>query len=148
VSLVSGLEIVVGRYPPGTGKWNKIEHRMFSFISINWKGEPLVSFETVVKMIGAQKTQHGLKIKAVPDKSRYETGLKISPQQMKELNIEPQCHLGYFDSIQRKVRHFGVSRKKGSRQGGAAILSIVCLVRSPRQIETTCSRRNGNYRNR
>jgi len=57
------LEIVVGHYPPGTSKWNKIEHRMFSFISMNWKGEPLVSFETVVKMISATKTQEGLKIK-------------------------------------------------------------------------------------
>jgi len=83
------LEIVVGHYPPGTSKWNKIEHRMFSFISMNWKGEPLVSFETVVKMISATKTQQGLKIKAVLDKSRYETGVKISPKQMKELNIKP-----------------------------------------------------------
>jgi hypothetical protein len=55
------LEIVVGHYPPGTRKWNKIEHRMFSFISMNWKGEPLVSFETVVMMISATKTQQGSK---------------------------------------------------------------------------------------
>ena len=83
------LEIVVGHYPPGTSKWNKIEHRMFSFISMNWKGEPLVSFETVVKMISATKTQEGLKIKAVLDKSLYETGVKISQAQMKEVNIQP-----------------------------------------------------------
>jgi len=56
------LEIVVGHYPPGTSKWNKIEHRMFSFISMNWKGEPLVSFETVVNMISATKTKQGLHI--------------------------------------------------------------------------------------
>ena len=83
------LEIVVGHYPPGTSKWNKIEHRMFSFISMNWKGEPLVSFETVVKMISATKTQEGLKIKAVLDESLYETGVKISQAQMKEVNIQP-----------------------------------------------------------
>ena len=83
------VEIVVGHYPPGTSKWNKIEHRMFSFISMNWKGEPLVSFETVVKMISATKTQQGLKIKAVLDEGRYETGVKISQAQMKELNIQP-----------------------------------------------------------
>jgi hypothetical protein len=82
------LEIVVGHYPPGTSKWNKIEHRMFSFISMNWKGEALVSFETVVKMISATKTKEGLRVKAILDKSRYETGVKISPQQMQELNIK------------------------------------------------------------
>jgi len=83
------LEIVVGHYPPGTSKWNKIEHRMFSFISMNWKGEPLVSFETVVKMISATRTHEGLKIKAVLDESLYETGVKISQAQMKEVNIQP-----------------------------------------------------------
>jgi hypothetical protein len=61
---------------------------MFSFISMNWKGEPLVSFETVVKMISATKTKEGLRVKAILDKSRYETGVKISPQQMRELNIK------------------------------------------------------------
>ena len=83
------LEIVVSHYPPGTSKWNKIEHRMFSFISMNWKGEPLVSFETVVKMISATKTRQGLCVKAVLDKSRHATGLKISREQMEALNIQP-----------------------------------------------------------
>jgi len=85
----AGLEIVVGHYPPGTSKWNKIEHRMFSFISMNWKGEPLVSFETVVNMISATKTSQGLRVKAVLDKGRYETGVKISDDQMKELKPRP-----------------------------------------------------------
>jgi len=62
---------------------------MFSFISMNWKGEPLVSFETVVKMISAMTTKQGLRVKAVLDKSRYETGVKISKEQMKGLNIKP-----------------------------------------------------------
>ncbi|MGH9654719.1 MAG: ISAzo13-like element transposase-related protein, partial [Bryobacteraceae bacterium] len=83
------MEIVVGHYPPGTSKWNKIEHRMFSFISMNWKGEPLVSFETVVNMISATKTNQGLRIKAVLDRRNYETGVKISKEQMKALNLQP-----------------------------------------------------------
>ena len=62
---------------------------MFSFISMNWKGEPLVSFETVVKMISATTTKQGLRVKAVLDKSRYETGVKISKEQMNQLNIKP-----------------------------------------------------------
>jgi hypothetical protein len=82
------LQIVVGHYPPGTSKWNKIEHRMFSFISMNWKGEPLVSFETVVNMISATKTHRGLRVKAVLDKRWYETGVKISDEQMKDLNLQ------------------------------------------------------------
>jgi hypothetical protein len=85
----AGLEIVVGHYPPGTSKWNKIEHRMFSFISMNWKGEPLVSFETVVHMISATKTSKGLQVKAMLDQGHYETGIKITDQQMKRLNLLP-----------------------------------------------------------
>jgi hypothetical protein len=61
----TGLEIVVGHYPPGTSKWNKIEHRMFSFISMNWRGEPLVSLETAVNMISATRTTQGLRIQAM-----------------------------------------------------------------------------------
>jgi hypothetical protein len=83
------LEVVVGHYPPGTSKWNKIEHRMFSFIRMNWKGEPLVSFETVVKLISATTTKQGLRVKAILDKGRYETGVKISAEQMSQLNIKP-----------------------------------------------------------
>ena len=85
----SGLTITVCHFPPGTSKWNKIEHRMFSFISMNWKGEPLVSFETVVNLISATTTRRGLRVKAVLDKRWYETGVKISDEQMKDLNIRP-----------------------------------------------------------
>ena len=62
---------------------------MFSFISMNWKGEPLVSFETVVNLISATTTRRGLRVKAVLDKRQYETGVKISDEQMKDLNIRP-----------------------------------------------------------
>ena len=81
--------MVIGHYPPGTSQWNKIEHRMFSFISLNWKGEPLVSFETVVNMISATRTKPGLRIQAILDPSLYETGVKITDQQMKQLNLKP-----------------------------------------------------------
>jgi hypothetical protein len=73
----------------GLANWNKIEHRMFSFISMNWRGEPLVSFETVVNMISATKTKQGLRVKAVLDRRPYETGVKISQEQMKTLNLHP-----------------------------------------------------------
>ena len=82
------LTITVCHYPPGTSKWNKIEHRMFSFISMNWKGEPLISYETVINMISATTTKSGLKIKAWLDKNKYKIGTKISDREMKELNIQ------------------------------------------------------------
>ena len=83
----SGLEITVCHYPPGTSKWNKIEHRMFSFISLNWKGEPLVSFETVIQLISATTTRTGLKIKARLDKRVYATGIEIANGEMEKLNL-------------------------------------------------------------
>jgi hypothetical protein len=82
------LSITVCHYPPGTSKWNKIEHRLFSFVSMNWKGRPLVSYEAVVNLIGNTKTRTGLKVKAMLDKKSYETGLKISDQEMKELRLK------------------------------------------------------------
>lgn len=83
-----GMEISVCHYPPGTSKWNKIEHRMFSFISLNWKGQPLVSYETVLNLIGSTQTKKGLRVKALLDKKKYKTGKKISDEEMEKLNIE------------------------------------------------------------
>ena len=82
------LAITVCHYPPGTSKWNKIEHRMFSFISMNWRGRPLINFETVVNMISATTTKSGLKIKAFLDRNDYKTGVKISDKQMGKLNLK------------------------------------------------------------
>jgi arginine repressor len=79
------LEITVCHYPPGTSKWNKIEHRMFSFISMHWKGQPLVSFETVINLISATTTRTGLNIQAVLDERDYQTGQSISDEQMQQL---------------------------------------------------------------
>jgi hypothetical protein len=83
-----GLPISVCHYPPGTSKWNKIEHRLFSFISVNWKGTPLVSFETVVNLIGSTRTRSGLQVKALLDTREYRIGQKISPREMKDLRLK------------------------------------------------------------
>jgi len=84
-----GVAVTVCHYPPGTSKWNKIEHRMFSFISLNWQGQPLISYETVVNLIGATRTTAGLRMKAKLDPKFYELGIKISDQQMEQLNLQP-----------------------------------------------------------
>jgi hypothetical protein len=83
-----GFPITVTHYPPGTSKWNKIEHRLFSFISMNWKGQPLVSFQTVVNLIGGTRTRTGLRVKALLDTREYQTAVKISPKQIEELNLK------------------------------------------------------------
>jgi len=90
-----GIAITVCHYPPGTSKWNKIEHRLFSFISLTWKGQPLVNYETVVNLIGATKTKSGLRVKAVLDTNEYETGVKVTKSQMESLRI--RRHKNYPD---------------------------------------------------
>jgi hypothetical protein len=82
------IPITVCHYPPGTSKWNKIEHRLFSFISLNWKGKPLVSYETVVNLIGGTTTKTGLKVKAILDTNYYETGLEVTPSEMDQIKLE------------------------------------------------------------
>jgi transposase len=82
------LEITVCHYPPGTSKWNKIEHRMFSHISLNWKGEPLTSYETVINLINGTRTKTGLKIRAELTQKRYRNGIRVSDADMKKLNLE------------------------------------------------------------
>ncbi len=78
----TGLEITVCHYPPGTSKWNKIEHRMFSFISVNWRGRPLTSYRTIIELIAATTTRTGLRIEAEHDHTGYRTGVKISDAQL------------------------------------------------------------------
>ena len=85
----TGLEITVCHFPPGTSKWNKIEHRMFSFITMNWRGRPLVSYRTVVQLIAGTTTKKGLKIQADRDEGYYPLGVKISN---KELAAVPLTH--------------------------------------------------------
>ncbi len=82
-----GLIIKIRHFPPGTSKWNKIEHRMFCHITENWRGRPLLTRQTVINLIGSTKTAAGLRIKAVLDENIYQTGVKVSDQQMKDVNI-------------------------------------------------------------
>ena len=81
------MTIYVCHFPPGTSKWNKIEHRMFSYISKNWRGKPLLTTETVVNLISNTTTKSGLKIRSMIDQNIYEKGLKISDDEMKKVNI-------------------------------------------------------------
>jgi hypothetical protein len=84
----SGMTIQVCHFPPGTSKWNKIEHRLFSFISMNWRGRPLVSHEVVVNLIGSTTTRSGLKVHAELDTSVYEKGIHVSDEQFATINLE------------------------------------------------------------
>ena len=81
------IPITVCHYPPGTSKWNKIEHRLFSFISLNWKGLPLINYETIINLIGATRTRAGLKVKAVLDRKEYEKGIKVSDQELEAVRL-------------------------------------------------------------
>jgi hypothetical protein len=83
----SGLEITVCHFPPGTSKWNKIEHRLFSAISMNWRGRPLVSHEVIVNLIGATTTRSGLKVHAERDSGSYPLGVKITKAQIDALPL-------------------------------------------------------------
>jgi transposase len=84
----SGLRVCVSHLPPGTSKWNKIEHRMFCHITANWRGQPLESREVVVSLIGATTTAKGLRIQAALDVGQYPTGVKVSDAEMQSLQIE------------------------------------------------------------
>src|SRR5580658_5889097 len=83
----TGLRIVVCHFPPGTSKWNKIEHRLFSYISQNWRGKPLRSFETIVSLIAATTTSTGLKVHAELNTESYQPGLKVSDQELAQIKI-------------------------------------------------------------
>jgi len=83
----TGLAITVCHLPPATSKWNKIEHRLFSYISINWRGKPLTSLETMIELISHTTTEEGLTVTAVKDTNSYPTGLKVSDEDMAALNI-------------------------------------------------------------
>ena len=84
-----GLIIRVSHFPPGTSKWNKIEHRLFSFISLNWRGQPLVSHEVIVNLIAATTTQKGLRVRAAIDNAPYEKGIKVTDAEFTTIRITP-----------------------------------------------------------
>ena len=84
----SGLETTVCHFPPGTSKWNKIEHRLFSFISMNWRGKPLISHEVIVNLIAATRTRSGLSVNCELDTNKYPKGIKVPDKEMREIQLD------------------------------------------------------------
>lgn len=95
----SGLKISVCHFPPGTSKWNKVEHRLFSFISSNWRGEPLVDYETIVNLISRTSTAKGLRVICRLDRRKYATGRKVTAEQMKQINLHPDKFHGEWNYV-------------------------------------------------
>ena len=89
-----GLSIHVSHFPPGTSKWNKIEHRLFCHITQNWRGRPLRTFETLVALIGHTRNGTGLRVRAKLDKRRYKTGVVVSLAEMRRLALHPHVFHG------------------------------------------------------
>ena len=103
----SGLQVSVCHFPPATSKWNKIEHRMFSHITQNWRGRPLVSREVVVNLIGAVTTKGGLTIRSELDENSYATGKKVTDEQMKSLSIQRDSFHGEWNYTLSPRPHHG-----------------------------------------
>ena len=93
----TGLAITVCHFPPGTSKWNKIEHRLFSHITMNWRGRPLTSHEVVVQTIAATRTSGGLRVEAVLDTGDYPTGVAISKERFAALPLERHATHGAWN---------------------------------------------------
>jgi hypothetical protein len=92
-----GLTITVCHLPPGTSKWNKIEHKLFSFITQNWRGKPLVSYQTIVQLIAATTTRTGLNVKAEIDHAIYPAGIKVTDDEMAAINLMPHAFHGEWN---------------------------------------------------
>lgn len=90
----TGLAITVAHLPPATSKWNKIEHRLFAYISINWRARPLTSMETIIELLSGTTTREGLRVTAIVDQNIYPTGIKISDAEMKQLRISRHAFHG------------------------------------------------------
>jgi hypothetical protein len=103
------LAIAVTHFPPGTSKWNKVEHRLFSHITMNWSGRPLEDYETVVQLIGSTKTRTGLEVKADLDCRTYETGLTVADSVIQALNITPATFHGDWNYPQPRPRQRGTN---------------------------------------
>jgi Rhodopirellula transposase DDE domain len=93
----TGLKLRVCHFPPGTSKWNKIEHRLFSFITQNWRGRPLVSHQAVVNLIASTTTKTGLTVRAALDTHKYETGIKVSDEEIAKLKLTPDAFHGNWN---------------------------------------------------
>lgn len=97
----TGLEIEICHFPPGTSKWNKIEHRLFCHITRNWRGQPLETYEIVVNLIGSTTTTSGLKVHAELDPSKYEKGRKVSNEEFATVNLKPSRFHGEWNYVIR-----------------------------------------------
>ena len=98
------LSIEVCHFPPGTSKWNKVEHRLFSFISSNWRGEPLRDYETIVRLIAGTTTAKGLAVSCRLDRRKYPSGRKVTDEEMKLIRITPQAFHGEWNYVIRPRR--------------------------------------------
>jgi hypothetical protein len=94
----------VCHFPPGTSKWNKVEHRLFSFISSNWRGEPLGDYETIVTLIARTTTAKGLQVICRLDRRKYATGRRISDDEMNSINLERNRFHGDWNYVIRPHR--------------------------------------------
>lgn len=92
-----GVPLSVSHFPPGTSKWNKIEHRLFSFITQNWRGKPLVSHEVIVNLIASTTTEKGLRVQAKLDQAKYPTGRKVSDREIEEIDLRPDSFHGEWN---------------------------------------------------
>ena len=95
----TGVRITVCHFPPGTSKWNKIEHRMFCHITQNWRGRPLLTHDVVVNLIGNTTTKAGLIIKAKLDRRAYPTGVEVTDAEFEDLNIRPASFHGDWNYV-------------------------------------------------
>lgn len=95
----TGLSIAVCHFPPGTSKWNKVEHRLFSFISSNWRGEPLRDYQTVVRLIAGTTTAKGLTVTCRLDRRSYAPGRKVTEEEMAKINIKPSRFHGEWNYV-------------------------------------------------
>lgn len=102
----TGLAISVCHFPPGTSKWNKVEHRLFSFISSNWRGEPLRDYETIVRLIAKTTTAKGLKVTCRLDRRRYPVGRKVSDAEFATINLKRDAFHGEWNyTVRPRARH-------------------------------------------
>lgn len=94
-----GLEIEVCHFPPGTSKWNKIEHRLFCHVTRNWQGQPLETYQVVVQLIGSTKTESGLQVHATLDERKYTKGKKVSDAELEAVNLHPSRFHGEWNYV-------------------------------------------------
>ena len=102
----TGLTLSIHHFPPGTSKWNKVEHRLFSFISSNWRGEPLLDYETVIRLIAGTTTAKGLKVTCRLDRRKYPVGCKVSDEEIASINMKPAKFHGEWNYVIRPRTNF------------------------------------------